>query len=152
MVRPSSTAPRVGNNFSEIFNQPKPTTMKTHTLNEFTPNVRERSRAALANRVAPNIADLPDAFVLGAVHELAFALGAADGIETLAEVYAYRIFRAHRAPADGPLTRLVLRFARDVYVVAQRDGDGGIYASTAEKAEAIFAELAAVLEESAAVT
>ena len=126
--------------------------MKTYTLTQFTPDVRERGRTALTNRVAPNIADLPDSFVLGPVHEIAFALGAADGIETLAEVYAYRIFRAHRSPLDGSLTRLVLRFARDLYVVAQRDDDGGIYASTPEKAEAIFAELATVLEEREAVT
>ena len=125
--------------------------MKTHTLNEFAPDVRGRGRTAFANDdIHSDLAELGAAFAGGELHAVAFELSPEAGLVTLAEVYAYRIFRAQRA--DGRLVRLVLRFARDSFVIVHERGDGCIYAGSAEKARALFAELEAVLGETEAVT
>ncbi len=129
------------------------TFMNTHTLNQFAPDVRGRGRTAFANDdIHSDLAELGAAFAGGELHAVAFELSPEAGLVTLAEVYAYRIFRAQRAGADGRLGRLVLRFARDVFVIVHERGDGCIYAGSAEKARALFAELEAVLEETEAVT
>lgn len=95
------------------------------------------------------IADLGDAFAGGPVHQIQFDYDAATGLDTLAEVYGYRVFRAYRFAEEGKLkwNRLVLRFARDAYVIAYAYGFGRIVATSAAQVEAIFAELHAVLGE-----
>ncbi len=125
--------------------------MKTHTLDQFAPDVRGRGRTAFANdHIHSDLAELGAAFAGGELHAVAFELSPEAGLVTLAEVYAYRIFRAKRVGADGRLVRLVrlvLRFARDGFVIVHERGDGCIYAGSEEKARALFAELEAVLGE-----
>ncbi len=131
-----------------------------NTPTGFAPDLRERSsRSPQPNTVEPRVqvcanfqvdgdlADLGDAFAGSPLHEIAFTFDTETGLDTLAEVYGYRVFRAWRYDDGGTLkwSRLVLRFARDVYVVCRSWGTGWIYASSAEKAESIHAELIAVL-------
>jgi hypothetical protein len=133
--------------------------MKTTSLNRFAPDLRVRGRSAEPAKeqlhvhlnadfeLDSDLADLGAAFAGGPIHEVMFDLDPETGLTTLAEVYAYRVFRAYRWQNEGSLkwSRLVLRFARDLYVVARSYGAGFIYASSAEKAEALLAELATVL-------
>lgn len=93
------------------------------------------------------IADLGDAFAGGPVHQIQFDFDAATGLDTLAEVYSHRVFRAYRYADEGKLkwNHLVLRFARDAYAIAYMRGWGRIFATSVEQVEAIFAELHAVL-------
>lgn len=133
--------------------------MKTTSLNRFAPDLRVRGRVAEPAKeqlhvhlnadfaLDSDLADLGAAFAGEPIHEVMFDLDPETGLATLAEVYAYRVFRAYRWQDEGSLkwSRLVLRFARDLYVVARSYGAGFIYASSAEKAEALLAELTTVL-------
>lgn len=135
--------------------------MKTRTLTQFAPDIRVLGRSAVpAKDVAENhvvlhsefkldndLSDLGEAFVRGPLFEISFDLDSETALDTLAEVYGYRILRAFRSHEDGKLVwnRLVLRFAHDAFVVAKNWGVGYVYAGTAEKAEAILAELLTVL-------
>jgi hypothetical protein len=89
------------------------------------------------------IADLGDAFAGGPVHQIQFDFDAATGLDTLAEVYSYRVFRTYRSPDEGKLKwhHLVLRLARDAYAIAYGRGWGRIFAASAKQVEAIFDEL-----------
>ncbi len=86
-------------------------------------------------------------FAGGPVHQIQFDFDAQIALDTLAEVYSYRVFRAYRFADEGKLkwNRLVLRFARDAYVIAYACGWGRIFATRAEQVEAIFAEIHSVL-------
>ncbi len=134
--------------------------MNTQTHTRFAPELRERGarpsqKPAVETRVQlhaefeidSDLADLGDAFARGPLHEISFSFDPETGLDTLSEVYAYRVFRAYRWADSGKLkwSRLVLRFAHDVYLVARSWGSGFIYAGSAEKAEAILAEITAVL-------
>jgi hypothetical protein len=135
--------------------------MKTRTLSQFAPDLRGRGRAAAAandvqtpvlhvNADLPlneDIADFGDVFAQRAIHSVSFDVDGDTALATLAEVYAYRVVRAYRFADEGRLKwhRLVLRFARDVFVIVRNWGTAHIYAGSAEKVEALHAELAAVL-------
>ena len=135
--------------------------MKTRNLTQFAPDIRVRGRSAVpANDAqAPqlhvnvdlpineDIADFGDVFARGPIHSISFDIDADTALATLAEVYAYRVVRAYRFRDEAALkwSRLVLRFAHDVFVVVRNWGTALIYAGTAEKAEALLAELTAVL-------
>ena len=133
--------------------------MKT-TQSPRAPALGARSRRALENKSAngrihlhaefeleSDIADLGDVFAGGPVHQIRFDFDAQIALDTLAEVYSYRVFRAYRFADEGKLkwNRLVLRFARDAYVIAYACGWGRIFATRAEQVEAIFEEIHAVL-------
>jgi hypothetical protein len=93
------------------------------------------------------IADLGEAFAGGPVHQIRFDFDSATALDTLADVYSYRVFRAHRFADCGQLkwNRLVLRFAHDAYVLAYCSGWGRIFGTRARQVEAIFAEIHSVL-------
>jgi hypothetical protein len=94
-----------------------------------------------------DIADFGDVFLRGTIHTISFDVDSDTALATLAEVYAYRVVRAYRFRDEEKLkwSRLVLRFARDVFLIVRNWGGAHIYAGTAEKAEALLAELTAVL-------
>ncbi len=135
--------------------------MKTRTLTQFAPDMRGRGRSAVsANDVQSpqirlnvdfpineDIADFGDVFARGAIHTISFDVDSETALATLAEVYSYRVVRAYRFRDEEKLkwSRLVLRFAHDVFVVVRNWGGAHIYAGSADKAEALLAELTAVL-------
>ena len=135
--------------------------MKTRTLTQFAPDIRVRGRSAAPANDAQeprlnlnvdlplneDIADFGDVFARGAIHTISFDVDGDTALATLAEVYAYRVVRAYRFRDEEKLkwSRLVLRFARDVFVIVRNWGAAHIYAGTAEKAEALLAELTTVL-------
>ncbi len=100
-------------------------------------------------KVEDDLSDIGAEFAGAVIHRIGFDFDGDTGLDTLADVYGYRIFRAYRWQEEGKLKwqRLVLRFARDAYVVAFACGTGRIVASTAEKAEALLAELTDLLDE-----
>lgn len=124
--------------------------MNITTLNDFAPDVRVRGRnAALTKKnIQSDLAAFGAGFALGPIQFIAFELDPDAGIATLAEVYPYRIARAHRRTIGGVRrwTRLVLCFARDAFVVARGDGTGCVYAGSTAKAEALLAEVNTVLQ------
>lgn len=147
---------RAASSFSQT---PNPTTVKT-THPTLAPVSDARSQRTSENKSAKphihlhaefqlesEIADLGDAFAGGPVHQVQFDFDAASGLDTLAEVYGYRVFRANRFADERKLkwNRLVLRFAHDAYVIAYSYGSGVIIAANARQAEVIFAELHEVL-------
>ncbi len=131
----------------------RPLTRLAHLTRERSPRTPTESSAKRQVqlqsdfKIDSDLADVGDAFAGGPIHEITFDFNSETGLDTLAEVYPYRVFRAYRYVDEGKLewSRLVLRFARDAYVVARSWGSGYIYASSAEKAEAILAELVTVL-------
>jgi hypothetical protein len=121
------------------------------------PGARNQARNSAKSHIQLNadftldsdIADLGDAFARGPIHEISFDVDADTGLDALAEVYAYRVFRAYRSVDSEKLKwgKLVLRFAHDAYVIVKNWGCGYIYASSSEKAEAILSEIQVVLGE-----
>jgi hypothetical protein len=95
-----------------------------------------------------DLSDVAHEFVGHQIHHISFDFDGTTGVDTLVEVYGYRLFRAYRYHDRDKLkwSRIVLRFARDSYVVAYGCGTARIVASTAEKAETVFRELTAILD------
>lgn len=100
-------------------------------------------------KVEDDLQDIGAEFAGSVIHRIGFDFDGETGLYTLADVYGYRIFRAYRWLEEGELKwqRLILRFARDAYVMAFGCGTGRIIASTAAKAEALLAELTELLDE-----
>lgn len=94
------------------------------------------------------VSDLWTTFAESSVHRI--LLDVDDrAFDHLVETFAHRRFRSRREAREGKLVwiDLVLRFASDCYVWLRGDGvnDLGIYASSQEQAEAVYAELQAAL-------
>lgn len=94
------------------------------------------------------MSDLSLRYAQGPLHRISFTLDD-DGLHRLTEHYRPSIFRLNRHLEDGSMTTQValLRLADDefVYLGGGGYGRGVIYAPTAERADALCAELDAVL-------
>ncbi len=98
-------------------------------------------------RLDEDLADVWGTFAGSPVHRIGFDFDGSTGLDTLAELYPYRIYRGYRSVEEGKLqwNRIVLRFARDAFAIGYGSGTGRIVAATAAKAEAILEELTGVL-------
>jgi hypothetical protein len=100
-------------------------------------------------KIEDDLSDIGAEFTGAVIHRIGFDFDGTTGLDLLAELYPYRIFRAYRWFEEGKLkwSRLVLRFARDAYLVAYGSGTGRIVTSTGAAAEALYAELSGLLDE-----
>ncbi|MDR3405662.1 MAG: AAA family ATPase [Chthoniobacter sp.] len=101
------------------------------------------------------MSDIALRFAETPVHRIVFDLVDAD-VDTLAETYRDRIFRARRRAAPDRLhwATLLLRFGENTFLLAFGNGRewGEIFAPTAEEAAALHTEIAAKLQASRPAT
>jgi len=108
---------------------------------------------SITSEIALNdvLSDLALRFADSPLHRIGFDITDAD-VQTLAQTYSERVFRARRKAAPDQLhwRTLLLRFGEDTFVLALGDGRewAEVYAPSDEQATALHAEIAAVLKKS----